>query len=148
MYTAEDFTQAFEDYARFNRELYEKIGPMGGIAGVLGFGKRPGNDPGHQKFLDEMDSAIRKVVQEKPDPETAGEIMDVIFQARDVYNGCEISPYLFAAVEGMTMDLIPLLSAEKAKELYLRYKKLPFRLRVPAMKEILKELSIAAQMHR
>ena len=140
MYTAQDFSQAFDDYARFHRELMQNISPMGGIVGVLGFGKRPGDDPGHQKFLNEMDDALKNVVAGEPDPDTAGAVMDVIFQARYNYDGDQISPYLFSAVEGMTLDLIPFLSVEKTREIYETYQRLPRTLRVPVVKKVLAAL--------
>ena len=144
MYTADDFKQAYEDYAQYNRDLIAKIGPMGGIAGVLGFGKRPGNDPGHMAFLNDMESVLKQVVEEKPDPETAGEIMDVIFHARTVYADEKISPYVFTAVEGMTIDMIPFLTADKVRDLYEEYRKTPRSLRVPVMTKVLSALKDAA----
>ena len=140
MYTAEDFTEAFEDYVRFNRELLDGISPLNSIAGVLGLGKRPGNDPGHQKFLNEMGTALKQVISDNPATDTADEIMDVIFGARKKYGEEKISPYLFAAVEGMTLELIPYISVPKAREIYEEYKKLPRSLRVPVMKQVLAAL--------
>ena len=140
MYTAEDFRLAYEDYVQFNKELYDRLGPMGGIAGLLGFGKRPGNDPGHMKFLNEMEAAIKKVIEQKPDQRTADAIMKVIFGARNVYTEQKVSPYVFTAVEGMTIDLIPMLSESTVQELYEEYKKIPRSLRVPVMKNVMAEL--------
>lgn len=140
MYTADDFRMAYEDYVQFNKELIDRIGPMGGIAGVLGFGKRPGNDPGHMKFLNEMEMAIKQVLEEGPDAQTAGEIMEVIFSARTVYAEEKISPYVFTAVEGMTLDLIPILSGETVQKLYEEYKKIPRSLHVPVQKKVMAEL--------
>lgn len=140
MYTAEDFRSAFEDYVQFNKDLIDRIGPMGGIAGVLGFGKRPGNDPGHLKFLDEMETVILQVIKEHPDEQTAGAIMEVIFGARKVYADEKVSPYVFTAVEGMTIGLIPMLSAQTVQKLYEEYKKIPRSLHVPVQKKVMAEL--------
>jgi len=140
MYTAEDFRVAYEDYVQFNRDLIDRIGPMGGIAGVLGFGKRPGNDPGHLKFLDEMEMALKQVAEEGPDAKTAGEILEVIFGARYKYAQERVSPYLFTAVEGMTIDLIPLLSGDAVQKLYEEYKKIPRSLHVPVQKKVMAAL--------
>ena len=144
MYTAEDFRCAYDDYAQFNKELYDRMGPMGGLTGILGFGKRPGNDPGHMKFLTEMESALKKTVQEKPDAETAEAIMDVIFYARNEYADMQVSPYVFIAVEGMSRGLIPFLTQKKAAQLYESYRQLPKNLRVPVMKQVLAALKKAA----
>lgn len=140
MYTADDFRQAYEDYVQYNKDLIDRMGPMGGIAGVLGFGKRPGNDPGHLEFLNDMETVIRKVAEAHPDEQTVDEIMEVIFGARYVYKDERISPYLFTAVEGMTLDLIPMLSAKTVQKLYEEYKKIPRSLHVPVQKKVMAEL--------
>ena len=43
----------------------------------------------------------------------------------------------YVAVEGMTIDMIPFLTADKVRELYEEYRKIPRSLRVPVMKAVL-----------
>ena len=141
MYTAADFRKAYEDYIQFNKELKANIGPMQGIIGVLGFGPKPGNDPGHGEFLKEMKTVLDQVCAESPDSVTADSIMDVIFRARETYEDENLSPYIFSAVEGLTINLIPFISLEKAQELYTQQKHIPMSLRVPVRKQLLAALS-------
>lgn len=145
MFSANDFRQAYLDYAAFNKGLYDKLGPLSGILGTLGFGYKPGRDPGHEDFLQEMKAALAQVCEQQPDPETARDILDVIFHAKDTYEEEQISPFVFSAVEGFTKDLIPFLTPEMAGALYAEYKKTPFRFRTPVYKEVLAVLKKTAQ---
>ncbi|MBQ9030740.1 MAG: hypothetical protein IJ106_04715 [Parasporobacterium sp.] len=145
MYTASDFNGAYRDYVQFNKDLIESRGAFGGILKVFGFDKT-GNDPGHEKFLSEMKSAIQSVCSEQPAPYIADQIADVIFSARKTYADEGVSIYLFIAVESYAVDLIPFLSKEKARELFRMYKEEnPRRLWVPAQKTTFQALKKAAQ---
>lgn len=145
MYTAEDFKQAYADYIAYNQKLNQNIGMMSGIMKVFGFKTGPGDDACHQEFYNEMKSALEEVCEDKPDPEAAGEIMDVIFGAKVLYADGPVSPYMFAAIEGLTKDLIPFLTAEKAAQIYkLFLDTTPRKMRVPIHKEILASLKTTA----
>ena len=145
MFTAFEFRQAYSEYVRFCRELDAKTSPVGGILRVFGFNRGPANDPGHEKFYNEMQSVLKEVCSSNPDPDTAASILDVIFQARSLYADEPVSPYMLIAVEGASIDLIPFLGKEKAKELYLQYKEANPRHRmVPVQKDILAALKKAA----
>ena len=139
MYTADDFRQAFEDYAVYNDELIKNTGMMGGILKVFGFGKAH-RDEGHEKFYQEMKMALEQVVKAQPDEETADAIADVIFHAKNLYPEDRVSPYIFPAIEYLTIDLLPFLSVEKTEELLKEYRKTPYRLRVPVQKQTLAAL--------
>ena len=146
MYTAVDFKQAYADYMQYNRELMKSQTPGSRILGFLGFaGARPGNDPGHQKFYEEMKTALNAVCEEHPDPQTAAEIIDVIFRARDLYADENMSAIMLIAIEGLTCPLISFLSPEKAKERYDSYNAAnPKSKRLPVQKDIIAALKKAA----
>ena len=141
MYTAADFSKAIDDYIQFNRELKANQKPMDEVLGVLGFGKKPGHDPGHEEFFREMDSVMKQVCASQPDSAAADAVMDVIFRARDRYADEGFSPFIFSAIEGMTRDLIPFLSVEKAQQIYARLKKAPVEQRTPVRKELMRALA-------
>ena len=144
MYTAADFSRALEDYIQFNRKLMEGVTPMSRIIGVLGFGKKPGNDPGHEEFFNEMKSAIDKVCESQPDSRTADDIMDVIFKAKVRYADEDLSPFTFTAIESQTQNLIPFLSDEKAKQIYDELKHTPIKERTPVRKQLMAALESRA----
>ena len=141
MYTADDFTKALDDYIEFNKELMKDIGPMQGVLGVLGFGPKPGHDPGHAEFFNEMKSVVSEVCKETPDASTADSIMDILFGAREKYADENLSPYIFSALEGVTQELIPFISEGKAQTLYNKLKKMPAQLRTPVRKQLMKALA-------
>ena len=141
MYTAADFRTAIDGYIRFNRKLKEGIRPIDSVLGVIGFGKKPGSDPGHEEFFREMNTAVSRVCASQPDSETADAIVDVIFQAKVRYADEGLSPFIFTAIEGQTKELIPFLSVEKAKQIYSELKKTPVGQRTPVRKQLLSELS-------
>ena len=141
MYTAVDFRKAYDDYVQFNRELKAGTKPMSELLGVLGFGPKPGNSPRHEEFFREMKAAIDEVSAQKPDQVVADGIMDVIFRAKYTYADENMSPYIFSAVEGLTMSLIPFTSAGKARQLYDELKKTPVKLRTPIRKQLMAEFS-------
>ena len=146
MYTAADFRQAFADYARFNQELFDNLSPTAGILSVFGFkSAKPGSDPGHEKFINEMKSALSEVCADNPSPAEAEAIINVIFGARNTYTEQNINPFMFAAIEGLTVDLIPYLSPEKAAQLYEQYRKeVPRSQRTPVQKQVLTVLKRTA----
>lgn len=146
MYSAKDFEKAIADYMQFNREINEQASGAGtGLLRLFGFRTGPAFDPGHEKFFKEIKSALEAVCRENPDPEEAKEIMDTILGAREIYAEEPVSPYMFAAIEGLTKDLAAFLSPETAASIYRDYEaKNPKRMRAPVQKDLLLALKKAA----
>ena len=122
MFTAADFRQAYSEYVQFCRDLNAEIGPVGSILKVFGFNKKQSMNPEHERFFKEMEAAVAEVCKNNPDADTAASIIDVIYGARYTYKDEPVSPFMFIALEGSAIDLIPYLSKEKAEELYVKYK--------------------------
>ena len=141
MYTAEDFQKAIEDYAAFNHKLMSDISFARGLLKVLSIGPGPENEPEHEEFCEEIRSGVKAVSAQNPDPETALQIIQVIFRARITYSDEKIPEYIFSVIEGSTLDLIPFISKEDSASLYDWYRKnTPWKNRTPLQNKVLKAL--------
>ena len=149
MFTSFDFKRAYSEYVQFCRDLDAKSSPVSGILRVFGLNRKPANDPGHERFFTEMQTALKEVINESPDSDTAASILDVVFHARSLYADEPVSPYMMIAVEGAAIGLIPCLSKDKAEEMYRQYKAAnPRHQMLPVQKDILKALDKAASLSK
>ena len=141
MYTTEDFQKAIEDYVAFNRDLMSKINIGQGLLKVFSIGGGPENEPEHEEFCEKIQSCVKAVCAEDPDPESALQIIQVIFQARITYADERIPEYIFSVIEGSTLDLIPFISKEDSAVLYDWYRKnTPWKNRTPLQNKVLQAL--------
>jgi len=141
MYTAQDFNLAIKEYIDFNLELQKNVGMVRGIMKIFGFGSGVERDPRHEEFFTEMKNTVRELCDSNPDPETAGAVIDTVFQTRPLYSDLELDDTIFAAIEYTAIDLIPFLSQEKAAEVLQSYQKTnPRTRRFPAQNKIVAAL--------
>ena len=145
MYTALDFKKAYSDYILQHREYLANMTVAGKALDMFGFRGARGKEPGYEEFYSEIKSAIAAVCAEKPDTETADGIVEVIFNARNLYADEEVQEVKFIAVEGTALELIPFMSGEKAAAICGYYSSLyPKHRRLPVQKQLVKALEKAA----
>ena len=91
--------------------------------GVFGLGKKPSDDPCHERFAAAMEAALKAFADTKPDSAAAREVLAYIYEA-PVVNREPLSAYwMLTAVHGFTLALIESLNPEDAAALLTRYGK-------------------------
>ena len=114
--------------------------------GLLGIGKKPADDPCHEKFADDMAAALKEIAEGKPDSAAASEILHYIYSIPAEHEEPKSVYWMLIAVHGCTKELIPLLSPSDAEALRKEYGKMFRRWqRLPVQQEIFKALGNAAK---
>ncbi|MBQ9269429.1 MAG: hypothetical protein IJ206_07940 [Oscillospiraceae bacterium] len=109
--------------------------------GLLGFGKKPADDPCHMQFAEELAALLRTFAAEVPDSFQATQISEYVFRAQSEYRQILSIYWMLSAVHGAVEPLIPCLSDEDARRLLALYdKEVPRRERLPVQKQIYKLL--------
>ena len=145
MYTALDFKKAYTDYIQQHREYLAAQGLAGRALDMFGFRGKT-DKSGFEEFYSEMKNAVASVCEEKPDAETADGIIEVIFNARNLYADEQVPEVKFIAIAGTMLELIPFMSGEKAAGLCKTYSTLyPKHRRLPVQKQLVKALEKASE---
>ncbi|MEA4895355.1 MAG: hypothetical protein VB064_08830 [Oscillospiraceae bacterium] len=126
----------YDDYIADVRTLLSKRKPTDGL---MGFGKRAGEDACHERFADIIERRLNDFAQTSPSSEDAYAVMRMVFEFPQEYRNDSLIYWMLLAVQGMTEGLIPFLSKEDAaalselySELYPRYSRLPVQSAVAA----------------
>ena len=105
--------------------------------GLLGIGKKPADDPCHEKFADDIEKAIEDIASEEPGSQEARDILYFMYSIPSAHEEPKSIYWMLIAVHGVSVKLIPFLSAADAEELYKMYSK-AFRRweRLPVQKKV------------
>ena len=110
-------------------------------AGLLGLAKGPKDDPCHDQFAKDLETAISEFAASDPDPEEVYALLNYMYSIPLKYRDNNIIYWMLAAVHTLAFDLISCLRKEDAVILYDQYNcDYPRRERLPAQKKTLKAL--------
>ena len=122
-------------------ERYRKPGE-----GIFGIGKKPSDDPCHERFLTDLKNWLEAFCDSEPDSDSVREVLKLIYQAPKKYPEPKSSYWMLIAAQSLTTAVIPRLNAADATELstefaaaYQRWERLPIQ------KKILEALMKAAK---
>ena len=89
--------------------------------GIFGFGKKPSDDPCHQRFLADLKDWLERFDGEEPDSASVREVLRVIFHAPKENSEPTSAYWILIAAQSLTKELIPRLSRTDADALSAEY---------------------------
>ncbi len=109
--------------------------------GLLGFGKKPQDDPCHDRFLDSVRDWLKDYSDTSPESSSVRDVLSRIYFISDGLEQSGSAYWMLFAIHGLTLDLIPFLSSEDAAALKDRYaRSFPRYTRLPVQKQVFKAL--------
>ena len=137
-HSMQQLTALYENYLdeALKVELARKPGE-----GIFGIGKRPSDDPCHDRFAADLKEWLEAFGEEKPDSAEIREVLSLIYRAPKKYPDPKSSFWMLIAVQSLTLGLIPRLSESDARALVGEFAGLYKRWeRLPVQKQILDAL--------
>ena len=130
--------QAYTDYRQELAEAERKQKPTDGL---LGFGKKPGDDACHE-LMDRQAAALLEQLAQDPGAAEIPDVMRLVFAAGADASWPGYAHWALLAVQRHILPLIPRLAPAEAAELSRLYDGLcPKRERMPVQKQIAKALA-------
>lgn len=109
--------------------------------GLLGFGKKAGDDPCHDRFASRLEQEFNALASAAPSSETVSAVLLFVFNAPNEHRDLRLAFWMLQAVSGLTEKLVVFLSPQDAAALELRFSELyPKRIRLPVQQKIAKLL--------
>ena len=117
--------------------------------GIFGIGKRPSDDPCHDRFAADLKEWLEAFGEEKPESAEIREVLSLIYRAPKKYSDPKSSFWMLIAVQSLTLGLIPRLSESDARALVGEFAGLYKRWeRLPVQKQILDALIRAEKQNK
>ena len=133
----------YRDYEAQVEEAASRARPTDGIFGFRGGVK---DDPCHSRFAEALRAMLADYAASEPDPDEVGEVLLFMMEEPRLYRGHPSAAWMLQAVQGLTMDLVPLLRPDAAAALAAAYEKdYPRSKRLPVQNELLKRLKQRAR---
>ena len=109
--------------------------------GLLGIGKKPADDPCHERFAEDIERLTGEISSRSPDSGEAKEILQYMYALPSAHEEPKSIYWMLVAVHGTCAGLIRFLSAADAEELYKMYSG-AFRRweRLPVQKKVCEQL--------
>lgn len=128
----------YEDYRSRVEELERRRKPGEGAFGMRG---GPKDDPCHERFAQELRERFAAFAAESPASGEVRQVLDFVYTEPLRRPGPVSAGWMLQAVQSLTLELIGLLEPGDAAALAGEYEKdYPRRLRLPAQKELLRQL--------
>ena len=109
--------------------------------GLFGFGRKPSDDPCHDRFAEDLKKLLERQDQEGFEPGEAAAVLEYIFFIPERHKEPVSIYWMLLAVQSLSENLIRHLSKAEASSLESRYEEqYPRRDRLPPQKRILKAL--------
>ena len=141
MDTLERIRQLYQDYVaeikslEANRKLAD---------GLLGIGRGPADHPCNDRFAGSLEAELKKFADQPPAPGETKAVLELIYQTPLEHQSLKTAYWMLLAVQGLTLELIPALSAEEAEALWRWYSEAyPRWDRLPVQNQVLKKLNVA-----
>ena len=114
--------------------------------GLFGIGRKPADDPCHDKFADDMEKVFSELADEKPGSDLARDILSYIYHLPKEHEKPVSIYWMLNAIHGLTLPVIEFLSPGDAGILASRYAS-DFRRwdRLPAQEQVYKALKRKAK---
>lgn len=139
----EELNMLYERYLDEAEEVERNRKPGEGIFGI---GKKPSDDPCHDRFVARLGAWMERLLESKPDSATVRDVLRVVYTAPKKHPQPASAYWVLIAVQSLTKDLIPCLCQADAAELTEEYNKTYKRWeRLPVQKQILDGLKNAAK---
>ncbi len=144
MSAAQEIEKLYADYLERFREQDSKRGPG---QGILGMGVGPGDLPCHGQLLEELKALLSDIAGRGASSGEVRGALEVIFRdPAPLQAGANAAYWTLLAAQGLSLELIGLLSPEDAAALYARYNSdYPRFGRLPAQKKVLAALGERAE---
>lgn len=114
--------------------------------GIFGIGKRPSDDPCHDRFTENLKKFLEDFRASKPESAEVREALRYIYRAPKEHPEPKTAYWLLIAVQSLTPELISLLNGEDAAALAKEYTGIYKRWeRLPIQKQILDALKKASK---
>ena len=124
----------YDEYLRTVGKLERARRPGEGLFGTKG----PADDPCHDRFAAELAELLRDFAADGADSAAARAVLETVYAAPLKHPEPKSSYWMLVAVQGLTRDLIALLSTEDAAEVAARFAEdYPRRERLPIQDELL-----------
>lgn len=105
--------------------------------GLFGLGKKPSDDPCHERFASALDAALRDFAALEPDSARVREVLSHIFRAPAEHREPVSAYWMLCAAHGFTLGLIDRLDAQDAAALLALYAKIFRRWeRLPVQRQV------------
>ena len=111
--------------------------------GMFGLGHHPKNDPCHLEFYQDVKKMTEDCVAEPPDTAEVDEFAETLLRAHQDRGDLPEVQMMYIPIQGLVLQLLPLMSEEKKKELgewYGTY--MPRRMRMPVQRDVCKALGV------
>ncbi len=132
----------YQSYLTYTRTLRRRTSPL---AGALGFGGGPKDDPEHMRFYQQAQERAEALLAAAPSPQEAGEAVTLMLRAEEEHQDNDLAVWALMAAQHHAIPLIGLLEREDAGALLAWYqRRYPRRKRLPAQEEVLRALKAQA----
>ena len=142
-HSMQQLTALYESYLDEARkvELSRKPGE-----GIFGIGKRPSDDPCHDRFTENLKKLLEDFRAGGPESGEVRDVLRYIYRAPKEHPEPKTAYWLLIAVQSLTKELISLLNGEDAAALAKEYTGIYKRWeRLPIQKQILDALTTASK---
>ncbi len=133
----------YDAYLEKAEQAEQKQGPFDGL---FGLGKKASDDPCHDRFAEDVNRWLTAFRESQPDSASVREVLSVVYHAPKESPEPLSAYWMMTAVQGLTRELIPLLSSADAgalaEDFAAAYSR---RERMPVQKQILDALKKAAK---
>ncbi len=137
----ERLERLLEDYLRDAEELEKNRKPTE----LFGLKFGPADDRRHARFSEDAAALVRELAAAKPDSAGARAFLEALWNAPRRHPEPRSACWMLVAAQGLSQELIPLLSREDAAALAAAYERAwPRRARLPVQDGVLKALRRAA----
>ena len=141
MKASEEFQSILSAYQEDLNALAKSLRPGDG---VFGFGRKPGEDPCHERFDEQVSELAKTWAQPDRERDEAAELTRGMLRCDGELTLPVYAQGMLIAIQRHTLSLIPRLTEEEAREIRLWYEKqYPFYRRVPIQKDVLRALKSA-----
>ena len=124
-------------YADYLADVEKLIAARKPTDGLMGFGKRAGDDICHERFADRLEAELNNIAKASPTSGEAYAVMSVVFKAPSEFRNDSLTYWMLVAVQGLTDGLIPFLTEQDAQKLSeLLYDLYPKHSFLPVQKKI------------
>ena len=91
--------------------------------GLFGVGKKPSDDPCHERFASDLETALRDFAAQEPDSQRTREVLSYIYRSPAEHKKPASAYWMLCAVHGFTPELTGRLNKEDAAALFTQYAK-------------------------
>lgn len=110
--------------------------------GLFGIGKKPADDPCHERFASELEAMLKTFAGQEPDSAQIREVLLFIYEAPIAHREPASAFWMLYAVHLYTLSLIDALDQQDASSLLAKYKKwFPRWQRLPPQNKVLSALT-------